>query len=92
MKLGNAREISKQKHTKKFVQKHTSKFSGTAWKASKYGVISGPYFPAFGLNTEKHGPETTSYLDTFHAVWSSPTLLDFFNLSKNIFANNCSPK
>ena len=24
----------------------------TAWKVSKYGVISGPYFPAFGLNTE----------------------------------------
>ena len=26
----------------------------TAWKVSKYGVISGPYFPAFGLNTERH--------------------------------------
>ena len=25
---------------------------GTAWKVSKYGVISGPYFPVFGLNTE----------------------------------------
>ena len=24
----------------------------TAWKVSKYGVFSGPYFPAFGLNTE----------------------------------------
>ena len=22
----------------------------TAWKVSKYGVISGPYFSAFGLN------------------------------------------
>ena len=22
------------------------------WKLSKYGVISGPYFPVFGLNTE----------------------------------------
>ena len=53
----------------------------TAWKVSKYGVISGPYFPAFGLNTEKYlvslriqselgkyGPEITPYLDTFHAV------------------------
>ena len=28
---------------------------------SKYGVISGPYFPVFG-------PEITPYLDTFHAV------------------------
>ena len=24
----------------------------TAGKVSKYGVISGPYFPVFGLNTE----------------------------------------
>ena len=50
----------------------------TAWKVSKYGVFCGPYFPAFGLNTEylsvfcpnagKYGPEKTPYLDTFHAV------------------------
>ena len=26
----------------------------TAWKLSKYGVFSGSYFPAFGLNTERH--------------------------------------
>ena len=24
------------------------------WKVSKYGVISGPYFPVFALNTEIH--------------------------------------
>ena len=24
-----------------------------AWKVSKYGVISGPYFPIFGLNTQR---------------------------------------
>ena len=35
---------------------------------SKCGVISGPHFPLFGLNTGKHGPEITPYLDTFHAV------------------------
>ena len=49
----------------------------TTYKVSKYGVISGPYFPVFGLNTEryvfssntgKYGPEITPYLDTFHAV------------------------
>ena len=51
----------------------------TAWKLPKYGVISGPYFPVLGLNTEiygvnfipnrgKYGPEITPYLDTFHAV------------------------
>ena len=33
----------------------------TAWKVSKYGVFSGPYFPALG-------PENNPYLDTFHAV------------------------
>ena len=27
-----------------------------AWKLSKYGVISGSYFPVFGLNTEIYGP------------------------------------
>ena len=26
----------------------------TAWKVSKYGVCSGPYFSAFGLNTERY--------------------------------------
>ena len=41
----------------------------TAWKVSKYGVISGPYFPVFELNTGKYGPEITPYLDTFHAVF-----------------------
>ena len=35
---------------------------------SKYRVFSGPYFPVFGLNTGKYGPEETSYLDTFRAV------------------------
>ena len=53
--------------------------TGTAWKVSKQGVFSGPYFPAFGLNTVryysvfrpnvgKYVPEKTPYLDTFHAV------------------------
>ena len=27
----------------------------TAWKVSKYGVFSGPYFAVFGLNTEING-------------------------------------
>ena len=35
---------------------------------SKYGVFSGPYFPVFGLNTGKYGPEKTPHLGTFHAV------------------------
>ena len=40
----------------------------TAWKVSKCGVISGPYFRLFRLNAGKYGPEITHYLDTFHAV------------------------
>ena len=28
--------------------------SCTAWNVAKYGVFSGPYFPAFGLNTERY--------------------------------------
>ena len=30
--------------------------------------FSGPYFPAFVLNTGKYGSEKTPYLDTFHKV------------------------
>ena len=37
----------------------------TTWKVSKYGVISGPCFSVFGLNTGKYEPEVTPYLDTF---------------------------
>ena len=40
----------------------------TAWKVPKYGVISSPYFPVFGLNTWKYGPEINPYLDTFYGV------------------------
>ena len=40
----------------------------TAWKVSKYGVISGPYFPVFSPNTGKYGPEITPYFDTFHTA------------------------
>ena len=44
----------------------------TAWKVSKYGVFSGPYFPVFGLRIQskyrKNAPEKSAYLDTFHEV------------------------
>ena len=43
----------------------------TGGKVSQYGVISGPHFPAFVLNTERYfvyGPEITPYLDIFYAV------------------------
>ena len=35
---------------------------------SNYAVISGLYFPVFGLNAGKYGPEKTPYLDTFHVA------------------------
>ena len=48
--------------------KFKERLKSTARKVSKYGVISGPYFPVFSLNAGKYGPEITPYLDTFHAV------------------------
>ena len=45
---------------------------------SKYGVISGQYFPVFGLNTGKYGPEITPYLDTFHPVLLSAAKGELF--------------
>ena len=49
------------------------------WKVSKYGVISGRYFPVFSPNTGKYGPEITPYLDTFDATycyWRNILLLE----------------
>ena len=37
----------------------------TAWKVFKYGVISSPYFPVFGLNTAKYVPENNSVFGKF---------------------------
>ena len=55
-----------------------------AWKASKYGVFSGPYFPVFNPNTGKYGPEITPYLDTFHAVMVY--MVYSFTISRNFEA------
>ena len=33
----------------------------TAWKVSEYGVISGPYFRVFGLNTEIYSKSQSEY-------------------------------
>ena len=57
---------------------------------SKYGVTSGPFFPAFGLNTViysvnlciqsnatgKYGIEINPYFDTFHTVLHCGNLSD----------------
>ena len=64
------------------LEKHLSYW--TAWKVFKYGVFSGLYFPVFGLNTVKYGPEKYPYLDTFHAaqykkcMWVSRNYLIYF--------------
>ena len=42
--------------------------ASTEWKVSKYGVLSGPYFPVFSPGAGKCRPEKTPYLDTFHAL------------------------
>ena len=48
----------------------------SAWKLSKYGVFSSPYFPVFSPNTGKYGPEITPYLDNFHAVNASTIVIN----------------
>ena len=80
--LTNQSQIqTKMQQETKSHPKHIVKTS-TTWKVTKYGVISGPYFPAFGLNTEryfsylsvfsphagKYGPEIIPYLDTYRPV------------------------
>ena len=54
----------------------------TAWKVSKYGVFSGPYFLVFGLNTGKYGQEKAPYLDTFHAV--NQTVFGLFHVNAHV--------
>ena len=44
----------KKCHLFSFASSNSSQFD-TAWKVSKYVVFSGPYFPAFGLNTKRYG-------------------------------------
>ena len=74
----------------------------TAWKVSKYGGFSGPYFPAFELNRAgygvsariqsecgKYGPEKPLYLDTFHIVFVSASFKHIYNFfDKSQYRNN----
>ena len=61
-----------------FVQILVSGTFYTAWKVSKYGGFSGPYFPVFSPSTTKYGPEKPPYLDTFHADLLKKTTLASF--------------
>ena len=50
-------------------------------KCPNMEVFFDPYFPAFGLNTEKHGSEKTPYLETLNAViehlWTPASMKNF---------------
>ena len=56
---------------------------------SKYGVFSGSHFPKFGLNTGQYGPEKTPYLDIFHALNVSLTIILLAALRKDKFFPFC---
>ena len=51
---------------------------------SKYGVISGPYFPKFGLNTGRYGVGVYSVRFQTWRIWSkrSKNVSNDFNLAK----------
>ena len=47
---------------------HICSILQTLREVCKYGVFSGPYFPAFSPDPGKYGPEKNPYLNTFYAV------------------------
>ena len=47
-----------------------SGLQSTAWKVSKYGVISGPYFPVFGMNRERYNAELFLVHIFLYAEWT----------------------
>ena len=58
----------------------------TAWKMSKYGVFSGPYFFVFSPNTGKYGSGKIPYFHIFYAVVCYLVLLrDVFRTLSNIY-------
>ena len=58
----------------------------TAWKVSKCGVFSGPYFPVFSPNKGKYGPEKTLYLDTIPTVLLSLSLFTRYSKISNVLS------
>ena len=43
--------LSRNKTFEIMAKNYANADTNPAWKVSKYGVFSGPYFPVFGLNT-----------------------------------------
>ena len=56
----------------------------TAWKLPKCGGFSGPYFPVFGLNAGKYGPEKNSVFRHFSCSASKTSLQLKSNLDETI--------
>ena len=56
--------------------------TSTAWKVSKYGAFSGPYFPVFSPNAGKYGRKKNPYLDTIYAVYDNGTRFVRNNFTK----------
>ena len=63
-------------------------WNNTAWKVSKHGVFSDPYFPVFGLSTEIYGSlfftEFTEFFQSeYRKIWPRKTpYLDTFHAVK----------
>ena len=47
-------EIFQLKEDNHYTARQVSQFIVTAWKVSKYGAFSGPYFTVFGLHTDQN--------------------------------------
>ena len=62
----------------------------TAWKVSKYGVISGLYFPAFGLNTERHFVSNYSVFGHFSLSEFYRFMIFLFYFSNRFIVNDFS--
>ena len=77
-----------EKETAQIVFSTLKRKHSLAWKVSKYGVISGPYFPVFSPNTGKYGPEITPYLDTFSRSAGFIEILQRFQLNYSALLNS----
>ena len=75
----NLPRVNMQNSSKHIRKAYATSHPHTVWKVSEYGVLSGPYFPVFGMNTEIYAVNhriqsefgkirTRKNLDTFHAV------------------------
>ena len=60
----------------------------TAWKVSKYGVSSGPYFPVFGLNTEIYSVNLRIQSDYLKIRTRKNSIFGHFSRS-DILQNTC---